>query len=357
MTCGEPVTGTRRTVVIVIGCDTDPDRESLLGPLPADRLAWRGVTEGIPALKESVRGLRDDAGREPVFTWLLRADAQVKELCGDYAWVVDAHGPLLQQLERGGDELGWHPHFWRRDIVTGGWAQETDDVTWQVQMLREAHAALASVLPRGVRSVRMGWNYHNDATFAALDQLGIAVDFSALPGMRTIHGALPAHRENLFDWHSTPRAPFRPARADHRIAPGAGQPAFKTLEVPSFVSVSRTWALAAGLQLGRKTGRLAPVLDAIRRPTYWINLTARPRLFSPLADTLRRAAAAAGDTPTVFSTYFHPDELLPNRSPLYDLDNVRTNLESLLRACNDAGAAVQFLQARELADRWPVTPR
>jgi hypothetical protein len=344
-----------RSVRIVIGCDTDPDREGLVGPLPPGGLQWRGVEEGIPALKTLLHGIHDARGREPVFTWLLRADAQVHALCGEYALVVGAHGALLRRLEDSGDELGWHPHFWRRTGRDGGWMQELDDVDWQLEMLRSAHAALHAALPNGVRSVRMGWNYHNLRTFAALDALGVQVEFSALPGMRTLFADPPAHRENLFDWMEAPRLPYHAARTDHRRRAGAGEPAFAMLEVPTFVSGSRLWSLASGLQLARKTRRLAPFMDALSRPTYWINLTARPHLFRPLVDSLRRALARRDVQPLVFATYFHPDELLPNRSALYDLPSVRTNLLALLRACEEAGVPAEFLQARELVAPAPLS--
>src|SRR6266581_4576470 len=139
------------------------------------------MTEGIPAVKQLLCGLKDSAEREPVFTWLLRADEQVRTLQGAYGWVVQAHEAFLRSLQQTGDELGWHPHLWRRDLGTGSWVQELQDVDWQVDMLERAHA-----------------------------------DLTALPGYRTLTGRLPARRENLFDWYVSPRAPFQPSRADYR---------------------------------------------------------------------------------------------------------------------------------------------
>src|SRR2546426_4747577 len=55
-------------------------------------------TEGIPAVKQLLCGLKDSAEREPVFTWLLRADEQVRTLQGAYGWVVQAHEAFLRSL-------------------------------------------------------------------------------------------------------------------------------------------------------------------------------------------------------------------------------------------------------------------
>jgi hypothetical protein len=69
---------------------------------------------------------------------------------------------------------------------------------------------------------------------------------------------------------------------------------------------------------------------------------------------LRRALRRAGDGPLVFETHFHADELVPNRSALYELASVRSNLAAVRRACDEAGAALQFVQARRIPALWPA---
>ncbi|MEX2181151.1 MAG: hypothetical protein WD771_03870 [Gemmatimonadaceae bacterium] len=348
--------GPGRTVEVVIGCDSDPDRETLVGPLPPDRLAWRGITEGIPALKASVADLRDAGGRAPVFTWLIRADEQVRALLGDYAGAFGAHAALHRDLALGGDELGWHPHFWRLDPVAHTWYQEVEDTAWQLEMLRGAHAALSAALAEPIESVRMGWNYHNGQTIRALDALGVVVDFSSLPGLRTYHGAPPPRSENLFDWHNAPRLPYFPSVADHQRRARGGEARLRLLELPIFVASAPGWGVVSGLQLARKTRSMAPLGDALRRPTFWVNLTAKPRLFAPLITALVRELRHESAEPLVFATYFHPDELIPNRSRLYDLPSVRANLSAILAACDRAGAIVEFRQAAEVARRLVAGP-
>ncbi len=341
-----------RTAYIVINCDVDPDRAGMLDGVPHGTLTWRGLTEGIPAAKNLLHGLTDSRGREPVFTWMLRADEQVRELQGDYAWVVRTQASLLRSLQQSGDELGWHPHFWRREATQGPWFQELEDIDWQVGMLRHAHRDLAASFPGAIQSVRMGWAYHNNRTYAALEQLGLKVDLSALPGYRTLTASPPRRSENLFDWYSSPRAPFWPSRADYRRAVQGGETASGLLQVPSFVSQSIPWSLVSGLQLARKTRNVGQIWNAVRRPSYCINVTARPVYFAPLVAQLRSALRRADDLPLVFATQFHADELLPNRSRLYDLQSVRANLAALVRACADAGVAAQFAQGCHIPSVW-----
>jgi hypothetical protein len=339
-------------VYIVVGCDVDPDRSALLAGASNTDLTWRGATEGIPAAKALLRGLTDSAGREPTFTWFLRADDQVRQVHGAYAWFVEAHEPLLRSLRQSGDELGWHPHFWRHDAATDGWFQEIDDVDWQLDMLRRAHGALAPHLPDGLHSARMGWGYHNDRTCGTLEQLGIAVDASALPGFRTVPGPRRIERVNLFDWRDSPRVPYRPSEEDYRRPARAGERSRQLLEIPGFVARSRLWGAAAGLQLLRKTGRLTPLWDQLRRPSYCINVTGRAALFAPVVAELRRTLRDGGDEPVVFATHCHADEFVPNRSPLYELAAVRANLAAVLRACEAAGATAAFARADQIPGVW-----
>ena len=346
-----------RTVYAVIGCDVDPDRLGFLDgvPQPSDGLSWRGAREGIPALKELLHGVTDEAGRAPVITWLIRADEQVRELEGHDGWFARTHEPLLRSLRASGDELGWHPHFWRRGHGTRTWYQEIEDIDWQVEMLHQAHEDLVTCLPGPPTSVRMGWAYLNNRACRALEDLGIAVEFSAIPGYRTLTARASARRENLFDWYASPRSPFRPSHADYRRpAEGTEQPG-RLLEAPSFVSTSLPWALVSGVQLARKTRDPGQLWQAVRRPTYCINVTARPWLFAPLVAELRtllRRPDGAG-RPLVFVTQFHADELVLNRSRLYGIESLRTNLEAVVRVCHEAQARLEFVPARRVPTIWP----
>lgn len=332
-----------RTVHIVIACDTDPDRVGFLDGVTADRLSWRGMTEGIPRLKESLQGLTDGHGAESIITWLLRVDEQIQSMCGSYSWVLEEHGAFLRALESAGDELGWHPHFWRYDDALGRWYQELSDREWQTTMLREAHTAYVDVLPGRARTVRMGWAYHNSETYNTLEQLGVSVECSAIPGLRTLTANPDPRGENYYDWYTAPRKPYFPSRRDcRRPSLGPDDPSSTLIEVPNFTSRSILWGLLAGLQMARKTHDLRQLTQALRRPSYAINITGRPRLFAPLAAQLRKTLAEMDRGPLIFVTYFHPDELLPNRSPLYACENIRVNLESLLSTCDSQGAVAVF---------------
>lgn len=337
---------TEKSVYIVIGCDSDPDRADFIDNLPADALSWRGMLEGIPRAKERLQQIHDSDGKRPIFTWCLRVDYQIKKLHGAYNYFLKQHKDFLLNLEKEGDELAWHPHFWNYDEALDLWYQDCYNVEWQVQMLKEAHAAYLEIFPGRPRSVRMGWDYHNNHTLASLEALGIEVDFSGLPGLQIRPKNERVRSANFFDWSLSPNRPYYPARTDYRREAKQGEQAFSLLESPSFVSKSPMWGVISGLVLAKKMRDPMPFLRSLKRPTYWINITGRPSYFKPLMAQMERSLRTADKL--VFVTYFHPDELIKNNSPLYSLDNMEANIGTLVTTSKRLGANTKFIRAADI---------
>jgi hypothetical protein len=331
---------------IVIACDVDPDRETFIPGQKPDILAWKGMLEGIPRGKEQTARLKDSLSHTPVFTWCLRVDHQVKQLCGSYEYVLSTHQKFLADLEQSGDELAWHPHFWRRDDQLGKWYQELADREFQVKMLDDASAAFQKTLPGRAKSARMGWAYHNNLTYAKLEKLGVEIECSAIPGMRILPPNEQIHDDGYYDWYGTPDEPYFPSREDFRRPAKAGEGEVKVLEVPVFMTHSWAWGLFAGAILSRKKKTISPLTGALARPSYIVNITGKPQLFGPILSALNSRLKSADRI--TFLTYFHADELVENVHPVYKLEHMITNLTSVLDAARRHDATVKFLRAQDL---------
>ncbi len=336
----------QKTVYIVIGCDTDPDRIDFLDNVPTDTLTWRGMLEGIPETKEKVKDITDSNGSSPIFTWCLRADHQIKETFGSYNYVLEKNKSFFHELESTGDEIGWHPHFFKFDKPTSKWYQDFKDKSWQVNMLREAYAEFQSALPGRAKSVRMGWIYHNDQTFAALDKLGIKIDFSGIPRLSLLPKNDNVKSVNFFDWEQTPNHPYYPSINDYRKIAGDNEDSYKTLEAPNFASDSLLWSLISGAVLVKKMKDIKPIFKAIQNPVYWITITGKTKLFAPIVNQLKKELQKKDEI--YFVTYFHPDELLPNNSSLYSLQNLHDNLNTIRTTAHDCQAEIKYIKACDL---------
>lgn len=337
-----------KTLLIVIGCDTDPDRQAYLGDSKSDELSWRGMLDGIPRLKESINDVQDSHGNRPRITWCLRADYQIKETYGTYSHILQEHKKFLLDLENDGDELAWHPHFWNFDKTLKCWYQDFMNTEWQVAMLEKAHQEYQQELPGRGRTVRMGWDYHNNETYATLERLGIEVDFSGIPGLKIDPKNDKVRAANFFDWLLSPNRPYYPARVDYRREAREDETSFELLESPNFVSKSLGWSLVRGFALGLKMKDPIQILRCIQHPSYWIGITGKPWYFSPLISQLKRTPNK--QKTVVFVTYFHPDELLPNLSKMYSLENMVENLRNIVLFAHRQGFETRFIRAQEIPD-------
>ena len=103
-------------LMVVLGCDCDPDRPRYGGPGYDDRhsaLHWRGISEGTSLLRERLQKIEGATGAEVKALFFLRSDTQIKEIHGMAAWPVLEYSDIWRQLESEGHELAWHPHLWR----------------------------------------------------------------------------------------------------------------------------------------------------------------------------------------------------------------------------------------------------
>lgn len=334
-----------KTVFIVIACDTDPDRNYFVPDISADKLSWRGMLEGIPRAKERLSKLVDTDNNSPRFTWLLRADFQVKDYYGDYNYILAAHREYFLSLENDGDELGWHPHFWKYDRDRNSWYQNYDDINWQTKMLDDVYKSYQEVLPDRGKSVRMGWSYHNNYTMAKLNELGIEVDLSAIPGLK-IEPNLKYSNANYFDWEITPRNPYYPSSLDFRCPATGEENALSILEVPNYVSTSLMWGIFGGVILAKKMRDLRQVKRSLARRSFMSTITCKPFLFKPMLNQIKQDLKTFDRV--FYLTPLHPDELISNIHPVYSLENMENNLRSILRIGQNNGADIKFIRALDI---------
>lgn len=338
----------KKELYIVLGCDTDPDRSYFVAGIAPEELSWRGMLEGIPRAKERLTNFLDSDGKRPVFTWLLRADHQIRYYYGSYNHILSANKRLLLDLERDGDELGWHPHFWNLGKDGKEWYQNCEDIEWQLTMIKNAYAAYQEVLPGRARSVRMGWTYHNHQTVRALDRLGIKVDISPIPGVSIRHHTRSRRTANFYDWSITPRNPYHPSLEDYRRPGQKNEGRYALLMSPNFTSKSVFYGLLNGLIMAKKMLDAKQIMQSIKRPVYMATITSKPLLFRPMLSQIKNDLRS-GDK-VFYITPFHPDELISNIHPVYSLENMKVNIGSLLKMANEMDVHVSYLRASGILD-------
>ncbi|GJM43387.1 MAG: hypothetical protein DHS20C21_02290 [Gemmatimonadota bacterium] len=272
---------------------------------------------------------------------------------GSYGAVLVRFSDLWKHLSDAGDEIGWHPHFWRLAKDGSTWFHEVDDEDFQTRMLEESFAAFEADLGFAPTSVRMGWDYHNNRSMQTLARLGVHIDLSALPfqsfaGSYNDRGASFA---GCFDWSTSGSLPYRPSRLDYRIPAVSDE--ISIMELPQNLlqsSFSAFLSEARGAVRDRSPRRLIRALGPNRIvASTTVKACSPPFLFrSMVRDVLRREE-------DWIATYFHPDELLARKGSLINdlihrLSYFSTNVRSVVRIAERHGRPVEFVTATEAAD-------
>ena len=292
---------------ILIGCDVDPRLPHLLGDPPREDI-W-STLDAVPELIETL------GQALPPITWLIRADETVRHCTGDYASGYTTRRELWSRLAERGHELGWHMHLLSRDAATGAFVFDA-----QPGWLAAAHGALSRHFP--VASTRTGWNYGSDALYRALDELGVKLDFSALPGQRAWYRFGPTTVD--VDWLRCAEQSYRPGRDSYQRP---SLPALDLIEVPGARFANPPSGMAR-----RYAWRLIHGCFSLR------GLNRRTRLITEPWDAL---PVSHND---VWVFYFHPEDLTPE-----GLRNLRENVEKLRGV-----PGAEFVTARTVR-RWYET--
>lgn len=298
---------------IALTFDLDPDHfdPSMGDEYATADMSWRGVETAVPALADILASYHDDFGNRACATWLPRADSQISALYGDAGAVLDRFDGLLRACANAGDEIAWHPHLHKN--VDGTWIQETDPAALHTDLVTAHHAMTSHGW--NPRSIRIGGNYGSNALMASLDELGIKVDSSALPGR-----SRDDHHYAL-DWSTTTQAAYRPAEHDYRVP---GTPARAIIEVPVTMTPVRA------------------DYDAQAYSRY-VDLSFHPRALQPaLETTLSTVAYLVSDT--------HPSTVLPEIAAArphgllsFSLTSFKSNLDAIVECCARLRRPVRFV--------------
>jgi peptidoglycan/xylan/chitin deacetylase (PgdA/CDA1 family) len=293
----------------------DVDNDGTTGGWDRNEPTWDGVAR-VWDLRELFRQ------RDIRATWFVRADNQLDELFGDPAYLLQSHKDLWQKLRDDGDEIAWHPHIYHREPDSNRYAADYDEQRG-ADKLRAVHRRLCA---QGYRfeSVRIGEAFHGNALMQTLDELGLRVDSTAIPGR------VRSDATRRMDWGPTPNYPFHPSRSDFRV-PAADS--LRILEVPMTAILV-----------------MAPY-DPKPLPRY-ANLSYHAPIFAEAMDRHLRAVASQKAEESFLTLIVHPDEVIPRReaSPLYaySLDEVKRNLDSLFVRLSQLGFRVRYLTTAQV---------
>jgi hypothetical protein len=211
------------------------------------------------------------------------------------------------EFESTGDEIGIHIHTFFWDSELSKWVQ-TKDPTLESKIVRVSLDMFENKLGYVPLSVRMGWLTMSNEIMRTLDERGLLVDSSAIPGM--FSSGKFGKRDNIYDWGRAPRSPYNPRYDDYQ-SPGN----MRILEIPiSTQEASRSNNFTrlvnrfSGMKSLVKLLPLARRLNLTPNPFFqispWWSLTGNSRIIKEYYEKAKRDGMA------FLVGSFHPCDIL-----------------------------------------------
>lgn len=290
-------------VFVSVDLDPDPQDDS-----HTDSLSWTAVDDVCPRIADVLARTIGDDGSSATATWFVRSDDRVAAAHDGHAgWLVEHLKPLLTARQSAGDCVGWHPHIEAKNGQ--GWHNAAS--TTAMPGILQRGAAAFRALGFEPDCTRMGGNAGSRDILSTLEELGVRVDSSAMPGRARQDQSFE------FDWTTTPTEPYRPSRSDYRLP---GDPAHAITEVPLTM-----------LPIKAPYDR-APV-------TRYVDLSFRNEFLAPALETMMANAAQ-------LVTIMHPATLFPSPTPhgllAHSFDAFERNLETLFGQAHKLGRSIRF---------------
>lgn len=313
------MTNADKQIPVVVGIDVEPDPR-LTDPRHPD--PWRGFEQLHPFIMELRTHLAARSRAHPQFCWFFRLDPQVAETYGDPAWALKRYEREIAALVAAGDEIGVHTHAYRWEPTRANWIVDEANQAWVDHCVTSSCHAFEKFFHRSSRAHKFGDRWLSTATIARLETLGVRIDLTLEPGVRSpwmtpneVHtGAPPV-------WTHALRRPYRPSPEDFLRADPSGTRRLWLLPLS-------TWRVPWFVQLPRRTyHRLRPAHggptpgDESSQATVTLRPGFRPYLFRSLVKRLLNSGEA-----THLALIFRSNE---GTSPL-QRQRIATNLMSLL---------------------------
>jgi hypothetical protein len=207
----------RKPLPLLICIDVEPDVRQVDPANPA----WAG----FELLLERVDELRDRVAAvalgPTVITWFVRADPQIADVHGDAGWAFKHYASELAALAAAGDEIGVHPHCYRREDDGSGWFVDHGDPAWVAHCFETGLTAYEGAFGHPPSSARGGDRFLDDGAVAALERAGVSADVTVEPRTAAATGVGGEDRStgSLPDYSAAPEAIFRP-RPGSFLTPG-----------------------------------------------------------------------------------------------------------------------------------------
>ena len=296
---------------ILIGCDCDPDRMRFNTKISSEQFVWDGFLS-ISNFFNNVRFIVEKKyGLNIVITYYIRADNQMFEEYGMFDYCFKLFDDKIRKNVSELDEIGWHHHHFIKQ--NNKYSSVWSDKKW---MADHVYRSFDAIKRFDVKTVHCGELIINSATMNAYSEIGIENETTVAPGLGNIIGEY-----NRYDFlERSSNAVYYPSKDNFLLDSESNN----ILVIPTNTVYSRFLNCVDKVNYAIRTKSLKD--GNVNKKTF-IPINASPLLFRPFFDKILKE-----DKVFHFNTYFHADEILPDKYKNFETklifaqENLLTNI-------------------------------
>ena len=182
---------------------------------------YTNVINALKYSQKTIDKISETFSCEVPVTWFLRCDDTVAQALGKPEGFIECISQFIEKRLKMGDLFGIHPHF---EINKNNKWYKENRLTKQSELLERAAEGWRNFFGTYPTFSRMGEAFMNNTISIKLDEIGIKIDSTALPGRK---------RKDIdfnFDWQIAPSYPYKPSVKDYRVPDS--QNSLRFIELP-----------------------------------------------------------------------------------------------------------------------------
>ena len=316
---------------VMIGCDCDNDRKKFNKKITKNEISWEGFLNLYNYFNKARDIITNQTGLKPALTLNIRSDIQVKLTNGTYNYCYELFDKYLSSQYQEIDEIAWHHHNYK--LVGNKLIQEMNDESWIKNHIYDSFKAIKN---HKITTLHTGWCFQNTATMNAYNDVGIQIDYSALPGIGITQG-----NYCLYDYLKLKSNDiYYPDISDYQ---SKGDDQNRIIEIPVTTVKSELLRYTTFINSLIKTKKINRSLLNIQNT--FIQINTNPILFKLFINQIFNKNRGI----KYFATYFHVDELLDDKYKhsraklFYQQKNIITNILYLIKKALENNREIKFV--------------
>ena len=300
-------------VCITLDTDADPVIQN-----HKNSISFKNLDYSLDKISDQINKIENKLGTRIPLSWFVRIDNQIKEIFGEYDWLLNQRSNFWENQLLKKNEIHWHAHIY--ELKNNQWFFPKNDKIF-LNHIEKVHEYILKK-KYNFKCVRIGEAYMSNNIMNFLKKIGLKADSSAIPGR------FRNDNEKFFDWSKSINAPYFPLKDNYQLASKVKK---KFLEIP--MNTIKTKCSYDKSHLFR-----------------YANLAFKNKLLFPglLQHIKRNNLLVTVSHPYEFFDIFDNNkELMQN-----NLNTLEINIKSIISICNKFNKKVNFITINDVIKKF-----